>query len=403
MPATSLKSLQIALVSACPMGRSNGIGAQFIQLVEGADFSSTHFWWEAWDRMPSDAKNSKLLQRRLFSDRAARLWPIQKGRGRIANMLPELNLPGAAWKGSKLTDIGKRQLVSDDGKPFDVALVTPIRDEEAEHTLSILEVLACPYVFQVWDIMHAEGLNATDMPSFTRLLKGASKIVALTSAIADEVRKVHDGPIELMAFGRDTPTEPKQVTDEGPLRLAVLGFLDYYQDGIALLAEAWPHVRKTSPGAQLVVIGREDQLRYLPPSLRENVEFHSYPQDGERDRILSTCHAGFLPGPLSATTALGRFSIPCRIADYLHLGLPIVGTVAPKNSTALFLEEIRGIGFFPAQDVKALEKCLENLTKPEHQIAGSDSASGFAQKHLDMKRIRPRLIHILREAAGPMK
>jgi hypothetical protein len=96
-------------------------------------------------------------------------------------------------------------------------------------------------------------------------------------------------------------------------------------------------------------------------------------------------------------------NIPCRIADYLHLGLPIVGTVAPENSTALFLEEIKGAGFFPAQDVKALERSLENLTKPEHQIAGSDSALGFAQKHLDMKRIRPRLIQILREAAGPMK
>ncbi|MEM8955732.1 MAG: glycosyltransferase [Verrucomicrobiota bacterium] len=382
------------------MGRSNGIGSQFVQLIEGADFRWKHFWWEAWDEMPSDVEASVLLSRRLFSARFSRLWPMEKGRGRLVNLLPDWNLPGAAWRGQQLTkEAEARYFLTEEGT-FDVALVAPISEEEAAFTLSVLGALGCPYVFQVWDIMHREGLDAGQMPSFTALLRGAEQVVGLTASIASEVNRVYEGPVELMSFGRQRTEEVQEIEAEDPFRLAVLGFLSYYEDGVDLLARAWERVRAVSQGARLVVIGREDQLRYLPDGIRRDVEFHCFPADEERDRILRSCHAAYLPGPLSATTALGRFSIPCRIADYLHLGLPLVGAVARENATALFLEEIRGRGFFPAVSVDELGDVLVRLSQPKVRSEASKVALAFAHRHLDIETIRPRLLEILAGAAG---
>ena len=382
------------------MGRSNGIGAQFVQLVAGASFPWRHYWWETWDHMPSDPEASILLTRRLLSDQVSRLWPFEKGRSRIASLLPPINLPGAAWQGAKLRDGTVAGHFGPGTEPFDVALVAPISEGEAEHTLSVLDVLRCPYVFQVWDIMHSGGLDPAEVPSFVRLLRGAAQVLALTPAIADEIKRVHAGPVELMAFGREPADPESRSSAAGSFRLAVLGFLVYYHDGVRLLANAWRNVRTVAPNAKLVVIGREDQLRFLPDSVRDDVEFHAYPKDAERDRLLASCDAAFLPGPLSASTALGRFSVPCRIADYLHLGLPIVGAVAASSATVRFLAPIKGKAFFPAEDAEQLAEALGVLATPSRRAAASEGALAFAREHLNIMTIRPRLLNILEAAAA---
>lgn len=217
----------------------------------------------------------------------------------------------------------------------------------------------------------------------------------LTESLAGEVAKLRDEPTELISFGREVRAEAGARWQDGEFRIALLGFLDYYPDGLALMAEAWPRITKAVPHSKLVYIGKKDQLPFLPPVLREALEFHEFPSNDERDDILASCQLAFLPGPLRSTTSLGRFSVPCRIADYLHLGLPILGSVGAGGATAQFLQSIEGRAFYRAEDALTLASHVTLIAERGAWEKASATSRQFAQERLNMNTIRPRLMEII--------
>lgn len=393
-------SKHVALITPCPMSYTNGIGVQLHTMVAEGFPPHHHFWfWGEWSIGVSSVSNSTELGR-LY--RLARGWPWRVGRGFITRLAQPFN----PVHGGSLRKEPFRRTLSRLGKQFGFAYVTPIREEDALAMLGMVEELGCPYVVHIWDLCHHEPcINPQTMPSMTKLLRDAEAVYCLTREMEEWIAPVRssDG---LLSFGRRPPAALAQAPlPNANLRLAVMGDMGIYRSGINILQSAWPRIAALPQSWTLVYLGTVAQMQVISGIVGQRLEYHGFVSNEERDRLLRSCHAAFLPGPCEDPQheMLARFSVPSRTSDYLLHGLPVLANFHPASAARGFFTEVLGTGVRLVREADALVQELSDLSRPATWREASNAALAFANARLDSRVLRDRIMtharpHLVQQA-----
>lgn len=384
----------VALITSCPMSHTNGIGVQLHTMVAEGFPLWHHFWfWAGWSSGESDVPQSTELGR--SHRRLLTWWRWRRGRGFITRLARPLDPLAGGVRRDRFA-----QSVAALGKTFGAAYVAPLREEDALAMLGMVNVLGCPYVVHLWDLTHHEPcIDAATMPGFTRLLSGAEAVYCLTREMETWIAPVRrsDG---LLAFGRRPPTTVASAPVPGqPLRLAVMGDLGIYRSGVELLRAAWPRLARATPAWRLVYLGPRAQQQVLAGIVGDALDYHGFVPNAERDRLLSTCHAAFLPGPSEDPVheLLARYSVPSRSSDYLLHGLPVLANLHPASAAHGFFADVRGSGMQIVRDADAMVAAAQTLSDPAAWQQASAAALAFGREHLDSRVLRDRIhAHVAR-------
>jgi len=113
-------------------------------------------------------------------------------------------------------------------------------------------------------------------------------------------------------------------------------------DGVRKLMRAIEMLGSHKRLCEIVYVGPAKHLtRFSIPACAAVTATGFIESSETRDKILSECAVGFLPGPTGApeSDSRSKYSIPSRILDFMAIGLPIVGAVHPRSATASFCRE----------------------------------------------------------------
>jgi len=169
----------------------------------------------------------------------------------------------------------------------------------------------------------------------------------------------------------------------GTRRLAYLGSLRQGQ-GLELLIDEMPSIRKAVPEAQLVIIGKgplESKLKQRAAELELDncTVFLGYVQDHAHvEEILATCGIGVAMYEPFADSFI-QFTEPGKIKVYMACGLPVITTRVTEIA-----EEIqeRGAGFVIDYSGEQLVSTIANLTSDESLYSSArQSAIKFASEY----------------------
>ncbi len=201
-----------------------------------------------------------------------------------------------------------------------------------------------------------------------RLAAQHADVVWNVSSAIETARRARDGraaaPQVVVPLGTYYDRIPRSSSAPPAPRLAFLGHL-LEKQGLQLVIEALPSIRRRLPAVTLLVLGDGPYRAALERQsadlgVGQAVEFAGFIDDHrEVERRLAACTLGvapYVPDPDSFT----RFADPGKIKTYLACGLPVVLTDVPP--IARLLEE-RGAGRIVAYEAAAAaETIIEYLS-----------------------------------------
>lgn len=250
----------------------------------------------------------------------------------LARMLAGLSW----WEGNQPKPALTKRLRETIWHDVSAVYVAPCSTTDCVRMKALLIALDRPFVVHLWDILDEKQ---ADSESFRWLIKRASHVFCLTQSMIDQIAPMRSDA-SILLFIRRPSLHKAAAPGTEPLRIAMIGYCQPYVDGISVLNEALKIVKEQGRRFTLIYIGSRKRMQSWEARLDDKIEVSGFIEsDNERDRMLSQCHVGFMPGPLASpsTNPRSRFSIPSRIMDYMATGLPIAGPIHPESATATFM------------------------------------------------------------------
>jgi glycosyltransferase involved in cell wall biosynthesis len=232
-----------------------------------------------------------------------------------------------------------------------------------------------PFVIHLWDILDGSPPNASS--DLRWLLQRAEHVFCVSKPLFDEAA-AFNASVSYLLFQRSASrhfAKPPDRTET--FRIALIGHLNSYQDGLDLLVAAIHQLNREGTHTEVIYIGPKDGLHLISPHLRQAIASTGFLSSDRRDAILSSCHAGFLPGPLKPQTGRSKYSIPSRLLDYFAVALPVIATVHPGSATAGFLAPIAGKGAFLLEQKEEICALVQALRRRSYWQEASDRSLGF--------------------------
>lgn len=289
-----------------------------------------HVYWATARSYPNSASRLRLEN------------PVLARVGRLQRPKPAglLRTIGIGWWRDGVLRPSRRGVLRSLRREVSHLYVAPIDADDAERMRFLVEQLDRPYVLHLWDSLN--GPVAAD-PNMCWLAEHAGGVVSLSAPLIEELEEigVHSGT--LLFTRQPSRVQAQQPPKAGePVRIALLGVLDPYLDGVLALATAIQRLRDRGVDVDLVYIGSPKSVRRVNEHLTRSLEATGFLSAPERDACLASCHFGFLPGPMAdpGSDMRSRYSIPSRALDFLAVGVPTVGTVHPASATGRFYEQL---------------------------------------------------------------
>jgi len=183
------------------------------------------------------------------------------------------------------------------------------------------------------------------------------------SASMEQARRLHGADPQRCAPQIEVPLGnrfheiTKQATGTQENLLVFLGSLTKEQ-GLDLVIEALPAIKKKVPAARLRVVGDGPEMGFLKNLAKEknvadSVEFLGFIEDDSKAAALVAEGAVAVAPYLSDRTTYKRYADPGKVKIYLAAGLPVVISRVPPVARLI---ENEGVGI-------AIEPSTENLTE----------------------------------------
>ena len=303
-------------VTRFSLSARSAIGVQ-TELMMRDITGAQHIYWEQRDFRRYS--NSRRIENLLVS----RFSPLRQHSA--------FGLSRRFWKNDCLTDEGRKLVLA--YKPRISSLyLAPLSISDVRRMTNIVEIIDKPYVVHVWDIL------TDDVKELQTLINGSRKLYYLTEVMAD---KIWHPDMERLLFHRRA-SRVRAAPPDGCLRIAMIGDVTSYVDGVEVLTKAVKKLRALFD-IKIIYVGSWGNARRLPPHLLAQIDRVGFLNtDDGRDVALANCNIAFLPGPEQSpeSNLRSKYSIPSRLLDYLAVGLPIVGAVHPVSATARLVREL---------------------------------------------------------------
>src|SRR5438105_2147206 len=166
---------------------------QLLRTFDNGPMEYFSLFLHSWHEGASEPPRAHLLEDRWLDER----WPNGMRGKHFANRLM-FHADQCWWHDGEINRKRFAQLVADYDLHCDVAYVNVAKEESALKMCSILRNLGCPYVVHFMDLYH-DCLDPATMPGMCELIRGASKVIALTDALSDEAAKF--SPHALITLG----------------------------------------------------------------------------------------------------------------------------------------------------------------------------------------------------------
>jgi glycosyltransferase involved in cell wall biosynthesis len=357
-----------------------GIGIQTRFLLE--EFPAwKHLFWDGMELKNLDARSAR-IESALFS----RIGILK----REPTTLPARVLADAGlswWNGNDLKPATKRWLRTTYKDDVSVVYVAPLSIKESERMRAILTVLEKPFVLHFWDLLNR---NMADSEAFRWLVEKAAHVACLCEEMVEYIAPLRQDA-HILRLTRKPSLHMATPPGSGPLRIALIGFCLPYVDGLLVLNEALRIVKQRNHNVSLIYIGNKKRVKGWGIRMEDKVNVTGFTEsDDERDRLLSQCHVGFLPGPLAspAIDARSKFSIPSRVIDYMATGLPIAGTVHPESATSTYLKIFGLDGCLGVNSPELLaERLIALHDSSTWQLYSDLSRRGFLAAHQEKRSL----------------
>lgn len=169
------------------------------------------------------------------------------------------------------------------------------------------------------------------------------------------------------------------------MRIALIGFLSAYEDGLALLSRAIEELTSAFSRVTLIYIGPVGQLKYIPASLTNITQYAGFLDDEARDEAMAGCQVAYLPGPLRPPEVdlRSKHSIPSRTADYMAVGLPVVAAANAHSATVRFFSPLGDRGFFPVASPEDFRRAIIKLTNKAFWLNAVRECTSFYEAHFN--------------------
>jgi glycosyltransferase involved in cell wall biosynthesis len=320
-------------------------------------------------------------------------WPFARGRFFARQQLERLDLSWFLGETIDESEIpGIRAALGDP----DLAYLVPLSEDDARRCRDIVRIVGCPFVIHLWDVL--QGRIGKRDSAYEWLLRRARHVFCVSDAILEETLEVTDRA-SLMPFVRPSPTHRARWHPSASPLIAVVGDVTPYEDGMHLLADAVEQMRRSGIAVRVRHIGSPMKFLHSSKRLkttmdRLEIDYFGHVEDKRRDELLADCHVAYLPGPMRPSDASSRskYSIPSRVADYLGVGLPIVAAVNPLSSTASFMSEISGAGFFGVATVEEIRQVLSTLESELQWVRAQRGCLEFFETRIEITAVRPRFV-----------
>jgi hypothetical protein len=313
------------------------------------------------------------------------LWPFTTGRGFLWQLINRSGL--SWWRNDRLCQRYQKWLLTV-AQDTQACYLAPLDASGATRCRHIVELINRPFVVHLWDIL--DGSPSADL---RWLLERAEHVFCVSKPLFNDAAAFNSS-VDYLRFQRSGSrflAKPPGPTET--FRIALIGHLNSYQDGLALLMGALQQLKQEGTRTEVIYIGPKQGLHLLPRHLREMVASVGFLSDERRDAVLSSCHAGFLPGPLKPQTdGRSKYSIPSRLLDFFAVALPVIAAVHPGSATANFLAPIAGKATFLLQRteeicrvIQALRErsCWQEASARSLAFGGEFEASANDQKLVD--------------------
>jgi hypothetical protein len=371
---------KILFVSPMPASRSNSIGVLTLYFAEPFAPEWAHVYWYNLGLGQSDVPNSYRLNTRI-----PHLWPFATGRGFITRLMERMALDW--WRGNHLIESKKNRLRRMLG-PIGFGYVAPIKNGDATKCRSILETLDCPFVVHVWDFFD-ETLNADYQWLFSR----AEHVFCLSPIMIEKVRQIAPCEVSLLSFIRPRSTHKAKYFGADTLKIALIGTLATYVEGLELLDRAIQELRAQFASIRVVYMGLRQELQYIPERLRAITEYAGLLGLDRLDPALIECNFAYLPGPILSPQedTLSRYSVPCRSADYMAVGLPVLAALHPQSAAHAFFSPTLNRGMFLVRDCEDFRRATQSLRDEASWNDASRECLSFFDTHFDKAYVQQQL------------
>jgi hypothetical protein len=310
-----------------------------------------HFYWNEGLFDPNFPRS-----RRIENWVLSRL-PVLKKENAASRLVAKLKL--GAWD----DDMPSRALVAflTELRPrLSSVYLAPIDAKDALRMKAIVTTLQMPFVVHLWDFLE----NSVSHDATRWLIANAIHVFCLNRQILSAVHGMQPSS-SILTFTRPPAksTATYQIRDE--LTVAIMGDIGSYKDGVQCLIQAVKLLRRAGRNCRILYIGRRRTLKQCGLEGYRFITSTGFIASGdERDRNLSECAVGFIPGPIAAPEhdARSKYSIPSRILDFMAVGLPFLGTVHSHSATYGFCRDL-GIesGLLTTLDPKRLARLIMRM------------------------------------------
>jgi glycosyltransferase involved in cell wall biosynthesis len=371
---------KILFVSPMPASRSNSIGVQALYFAEPFAPDWAHVYWYNLGLGESDVPNSYRLNTRI-----PHLWPFATGRGFITRWMERMALDW--WRGDHLIESRKNRLRRMLG-PIGFGYVAPIKNSDATKCRDILETFGCPFVVHIWDFFD-ESLNADYQWLFSR----AEHVFCLSPIMIEKVRQIAPCEVSLLSFTRSRSQYRAKSCSTDRLRIGLIGTLHTYGAGLDLLVHAIGDLRRQIDDVRVSYIGIQSEFDFIRADLKALTDYAGFLDDDARDRALADCNVGYLPGPMLSPQqdTLSRYSIPCRSADYMAVGLPVLAALHPQSAAHAFFSPTLNRGMFLVRDCEDFRRATQSLRDEASWNDASLECLSFFDTHFDKTYVQHQL------------
>ena len=368
---------------------TNGASVELSRMLRGVAPFAVHLMWDI-----AEGGSESVGCTVVADDCNAWRWPFYRGQGVYERFRKRW---GLNWWDDGMLNAAKlrRRLHSFRIRPRR-ALVKCMTESDASHAIGLWEGLdRPPFVLHIVDILH-DGLSEAETPNFVRLIQEANHVVCICDITAAEATK--NGAVSTSLLDSSSEfTADDRTPLETPLRVVITGSLwkGVYEENLALeiLRAAMPELRKRFVGIEFHYAGLCSDC--IPGDLRHEIHDHGRLDAAAYRDLLRESHLAYLPISHLGHT-VGRYSVPCRLADYLACGLPTIACTSPGTGTFSFLQSLpEGIALNVTDPDDLLEAVAHFSGTHQRWADASARAATYAAKALCVDTIRTRLFQCL--------